>query len=226
MAYQLPPSIDPKGPVGDSPYIVQEGDCIDSIAFSTGHLWQTIWNHPNNATLKASRVSRNILLPGDQLFIPPIDTASFDRPTDATHKFVLQGTACKIRIQPLLTGQPRANEEYRLVIDGHIVRTGTSDGEGWIEVTVPPNAVEGKLTFGADPLQPAYRLDFGGMDPITETKGLQKRLRNLGFRCDVTGQMDGPTATALAMFQKGEDLEATGNPDRNTLDKLKKRCGC
>jgi Putative peptidoglycan binding domain len=226
MSYDLPASIDPKGPVGDAPYVVQEGDCIDSIAFAAGHLWQTIWNHPNNAALKALRVSRNILFPGDQVFIPPITESSFDRPTDQMHKFALLGAACKLRVCLLVAGQPRAHEDYTLVVDDHLVLRGTSDGEGWIEVRIPPNAAQGKLTIGGDPLQPAYTLDLGGMDPITEPKGLQKRLRNLGFHCDVTGQMDDATCGALAMFQKAEDLDATGKADRDTLVKLKKRCGC
>jgi Putative peptidoglycan binding domain len=226
MPYDLPPSIDSSGPVGDGEYIVRDGDCIESIAFAAGHVWQTIWNHPNNAALKTARVSRNVLLPGDQLFIPPRDEKAVACAADAKHKFVRKGAISKLRLCLLEGGQPRANQKYRLVIDDEKVITGTTDGEGWIEVAIPPNAAKGELTVGDNPLDAPYRLNLGGMDPITEPRGVQKRLRNLGFACEVTGEMDEPTRAALAMFQKGEDLDATGEPDRDTLDKVKARCGC
>jgi hypothetical protein len=43
---------------------VQDGDCLESIAARYGHNWQTIWNHPRNAAVKAARKSPNILFTG------------------------------------------------------------------------------------------------------------------------------------------------------------------
>src|ERR1051325_2772781 len=225
MAYYLPASLDPRGPIGEGGYTIQDGDCIESIAYLTGHIWQTIWNHPRNTDLKASRASHNILVAGDQIFIPDKVEKTVDCPTDARHTFVRKGVHCKLRVCILEAGIPRAHEHYRLVIDDVKVLTGTTDGEGWIEVAIPANAQKGDLMVGENPLQPPYALKLGGMDPITETKGLQKRLRNLGYNCQVTGKLDDATQAALAMFQKGEDLDATGKPDSNTLKKLKKRFG-
>jgi hypothetical protein len=131
-----------------------------------------------------------------------------------------------LRVCLLVAGQPRGNEEYRLVIDDKLTLTGISDGEGWIEVQIPPNAAQGKLTIGGDPLEPAYTLDLGGLDPITEPTGLQQRLHNLGFHCDATGRMDDATCAALSVFQQAEGQDVTGKPNRATLDKLKKRSGC
>jgi hypothetical protein len=149
-----------------------------------------------------------------------------DCQTDAKHTFVLKGRLCKLRLCLLEAGQPRANQPYRLTIDDDTEITGTTDGEGWIEVSIPPNSKKGGLMVGNNPLDAPYTLNLGGMDPITEPKGIQKRLRNLGFACEVTGSMDDATRVALAMFQKGEDLEPTGEPDRDTLDKLKTRFAC
>ena len=224
MAYQLPPTITARGPIGAGAYTIQDGDCIDSITYSTGHVWRTIWGHPANAVLRTSRVSHNLLLPGDQLFIPSKTLKEISRPVDARHKFVRKGTPAKLRVQLLEAGMPRANQSYRLVIDGD-VHTGTTDSDGWIEVAIPPTAQTGELTVGNNPLRPPYQLVLGGMDPITEPSGIQKRLRNLGFPCEVTSELDDATRAALAMFQKGEDLDATGDPDHDTLDKLKKRYG-
>src|SRR5580698_7288211 len=42
-------------PVGQGNYVVQPGDCMDSIAFGTGFLWTTLWDLPDNADLKSQR---------------------------------------------------------------------------------------------------------------------------------------------------------------------------
>jgi hypothetical protein len=226
MSYELPPSIESLGPIGDGNYAVQDGDCIESLAYRTGHIWQTIWNHPKNSELRKSRLTRNVLLPGDQLYIPPIAEKTLDRPTEAKHKFVRKGTKSVLQVCILEAGQPRADEPFELVIDDTQTVTGTTDSAGWINVKIAPSAQQGKLRVGSNPLQAPYVLALGGMDPITEPAGIQKRLRNLGFPCQVSNTLDEQTRAALALFQKGEDLDSTGEPDRDTLNKLKNRAGC
>ena len=62
-------------------YTVKQGDHLSSIAnafkFST---YQTIWDHPHNAALKAQRVNPNVLYPGDVLYIPDKDTNEYPGP--------------------------------------------------------------------------------------------------------------------------------------------------
>ncbi|SRR6266496_3640964 len=219
------PSANGHGPVGDGEYIVNEGDCLESIAVTSGHFWETIWNHPRNAPLKEARGSPNVLLPGDGLHIPECELKLLDRPTDQMHRFVRKGVPSKLRLCIKQAGEPRRNERYRLVIDGRSFQ-GKTDGDGWIEVAIPPDASSGELTIGDDPLhQQVFSLELGGMDPITETIGVQKRLSNLGFDCEPTDELDEATVTALAMFQRSEDLEPTGEPDQTTLEKLKAQYG-
>jgi peptidoglycan hydrolase-like protein with peptidoglycan-binding domain len=121
-------------------------------------------------------------------------------------------------------GEPRRNVAYTLVIDG-VAFNGNTDNDGWIEVAIPPNARHGELTVGDEFQQQVISLELGGMDPITETIGVQKRLRNLGFACDPTGEIDEATSAAIVMFQKGEKLKPTGELDQPTIDKLKVRHG-
>ena len=64
-------------PVGDGNYVVQQGDCLESIGFARCMPWQEIWNHPKNAVLKSSGRTPNILLPGDQLYLPELETKPF-----------------------------------------------------------------------------------------------------------------------------------------------------
>ena len=213
------------GPVGDGDYVVVEGDCIESIAADAGFLWTTIWNHPQNAVLKAERLTPNLLLPGDRVHIPERGLKLLDRPTDQHHRFVRKGLPCKLRLCIKWCDEPRRDTPYLLVIDGTRY-DGTTDHEGWIEQVIPPRAASGQLTVGTDPLfQQVFSLDLGGMDPVTETIGIQKRLSNLGFNCEATGEMDDATATAIVRFQKNQDLEPTGELDQPTVDKLKTQHG-
>ena len=61
---------------------------------------------------------------------------------------------------------------------------------------------------------------MGRLDPIQEMTGAQQRLDNLGFHAEATGRLDAQTQAALSSFQSTHDLEASGEPDQNTLDKL------
>ena len=51
---------------------VNRGDSIPSLAHDNGHFWETLWNHGDNAALKALRKTPNILMPGDEVFVPEI----------------------------------------------------------------------------------------------------------------------------------------------------------
>ena len=224
MAYAPPPQVT-LGPVGDGDYVVVEGDCIESISAGAGFLWTTIWNHPQNAALKKARLTPNLLLPGDRVHIPDKELKLVDRPTDQLHRFVRKGLPCKLRLCIKWSDEPRRDTPYVLVIDGTLY-DGTTDHEGCIEVVISPRAASGQLTIGVDPLhQQVFDLNFGGMDPVTETVGIQKRLLNLGFTCEPTGELDDATATAITLFQKNQALEPTGELDQPTVEKLKARHG-
>jgi N-acetylmuramoyl-L-alanine amidase len=38
-------------------YKVKPGDCVSSIAHRNGLFWETVWNHPENQSLKSERDS-------------------------------------------------------------------------------------------------------------------------------------------------------------------------
>ncbi|MDR0308481.1 MAG: peptidoglycan-binding protein [Coriobacteriales bacterium] len=49
---------------------------------------------------------------------------------------------------------------------------------------------------------------------------VQAALATLGFNCQVSGNMDADTASALRDFQRNMSLKMTGQPDRETIDNL------
>jgi hypothetical protein len=98
MATTKMSALDASRPVGDGEYCVQQGECLESIAFSRRLNWKQIWDDPRNAALKQTR-SPNILLPGDRLYVPDLETKSFDAVTDRRHTFVLEGVWSRLHIR-------------------------------------------------------------------------------------------------------------------------------
>lgn len=198
--------------------IASQGDSIPSIATDNGFFWETIWNHPENAQLKAKRKNPNQLMPGDEVFVPELRIKSVSKGADARHKFKRKGVPAKFRLLLKLLGEPRANEAYVLEIDGNTYR-GSTDGGGILEQVIPPNAKGGQLLLkGGKEVIP---IRIGSLNPIDEVSGIQQRLNNLGFTCgSEDGELDDQTRAAIRAFQQAHGLEPTGEPDGATKAKL------
>ena len=232
-------------PVGSGEYVVQQGDCISSIAHRAGHFWQTIWNHPDNAELKRIRKDPNILLPGDRVAIRPLEIKNETRPTDQRHKFVRKGEPAKLRLRVMIEDdddtpesgpgaqsadssgsgetkrlpQPRADQPYVLQLDGTLYQ-GQTDADGMIDIYIPPGARSGRLTIGPDNM--VIPIQLGSLDPLTGLSGIQERLNNLGFNCGAPdGMLSNRTMAALQLFQRQYGLEQSGEPDAASIAKLK-----
>src|SRR5438270_899157 len=76
--------------------------------------------------------------------------------------------------------KPRANQKYRLSVDGKLLN-GTTDGDGVLDEYIATGSRAGKLIIGPDNF--TLEIDFGFLDPISELSGVQKRLNNVGFDC-------------------------------------------
>src|SRR5512138_919173 len=170
-------------------HTVEQGECLESIAFAAKHFWETLWSHANNRELRKARGTPNVLMPGDQVFIPALRPKTIPCSTGALHRFVRKGVPSKLSLT--LEDEhkaPLANQPYRLEI-GELVLRGTTDAKGHLEQPIPPSARSGRLYVGAKSKR-VFDLALGGMDPITEISGIQSRLNNLGFACgSVTGEL-------------------------------------
>jgi putative peptidoglycan binding protein len=204
------------GPVGEGDYVVADGESVDSISFALGFFPDTIWDDPANASIKQIRADRNILLPGDRLTIPVKTLKQVGAKTGQRHVFRRRGVPSVFRICLMRTGTVRAGESYTLTIGGK-ARSGTTSDAGLIEEWIPPDADEGTLVVGED----VYALDFGRLVPVTEIKGVQQRLNNLGHDCGKPdGKLNELTIAAIRAFQERVGLTATGAADNDTRQKL------
>jgi hypothetical protein len=214
-------SIGGTGPVGTGDYVIEPGDCIESIAYEHGLFWETLWNHPDNQPVKRERQKPNVLLPGDRLVVPPIRIKQQPCATEKLHCFRRKGIPSQVRVVLRDSkGQPRANLDYNLSIDGMLF-SGKTDGQGMLRHAISPGARKGKIVIvgGMDPEE--YELGLGQLDPITEVTGLQSRLRNLGYECiDPDGVIGPSTEAALQAFQTKFGLTPTGKPNDPTRNKL------
>jgi len=202
----------PKQPVG-------EGESTSSLAKKNGFFWRTIWEHGENAELKAKRKDPNVLFAEDEIFIPERELKSVDKPTDAKHKFKRKGEPCKLKVQLMKAGKPRANEKYVLNLDGNPI-SGTTDGEGKFEHFIPGESRTAQLMLRGG--QEVIPLRLGDLDPCDQATGIQQRLNNLGFDCgSEDGDVGDVTREAIKKFQAAFDLEATGEANDATINKLK-----
>jgi N-acetylmuramoyl-L-alanine amidase len=199
-------------------YTVGSGESIASIAKQQGFLWKTIWEHGNNSGLRAKRKDPNQLAPGDKLFIPDKGKKTVSKPVDARHSFKRKGEPTKLKLRLTTMDEPRAKESYTLVFGDQVIH-GVTDGDGKLEHPIPGETQSATLTLsGGDEV---YAIAIGGLLPVTDTAGVQRRLQNLGFDCGgEDGTVGDATRDALKRFQAQYKLQVTGEPDSATQSKL------
>jgi N-acetylmuramoyl-L-alanine amidase len=212
-------------PVGTGDYTVRDGDCMSKIAKESGHFWQTLWDDGGNAELKSIRRQPNVLMPGDRVTVPPIRQKYEEGQSKMRHRFVRRGEPSHLVLRILDQDVPRANEPYKLIIDGDQEITGVTDAEGKLDVPIPGNANKGKLIVGEEPDVLEYDLDLGGLDPVETWKGVQTRLANLGIPCEVTGAQDEQTMDAVNEFRAQNGLPAVQDVDDATRQQLQDKHG-
>jgi len=204
------------GPLGSGWREVQTGECLLSIAYETGFFWQTLWNLPENATLRDTRQDPGLLLTGDRILIPERRIKTVPASTDARHRFIKRGVPVKLRLVVEYEDDPVSNADYVLTLDGSILQ-GKTDAQGLLEVSIPATASEGLLEI--DGLR--FALQLGALDPSSEDIGTQQRLANLGFyHGELDGEIGPVTREAIETFQARTGLAVTGELDSDTQDKL------
>ncbi len=203
-------------------YKIKPGDTVASFAKKTGIPEEKIWNDAANSELKKKSDDPNILTAGDKIVIPDLEKRKESAATESKHTFVKKMPKKKLNLQLMDDDQPIAGEDYVIKVDGKLIQ-GSTDPEGKIEADIPANAKSGMLIIGGEEIP----LEIGVMEPVTELKGIQMRLNNLGYTCgNIDGKLDDETRAAIESFQAANDQEVTGEADKATQDKLAELHGC
>jgi hypothetical protein len=200
-------------------HVTPEGETIVSLAEQTGHYWQTLWNDPANAELKAARKNPNVLRAGDRVNIPPLRQKQEACVTGGVHRFRRKGVPVKIAFQlRTSSGLKFAGTRYELSV-GERVYSGTTGPEGELEEWVAPVATRGRLVvwlaMPGYPERVEWTLHIGACNPIDTPEGVERRLKMLGY--DV---LPGNPRDALLAFQQDQKLTVTGEADDGTRERL------
>ena len=75
--------------------------------------------------------------------------------TEQKIRFRKKGVPGFIRLRLTLDDEPRINELWRICIDGEW-HEGTTDGDGYLQIPVPPEAKKAKLVIGEGELQESF----------------------------------------------------------------------
>lgn len=198
-------------------HVVEEGEYLTLIARKHGFVTTKPLIDANPALFEKRR-DPDVLSPGDEIVIPPKEPLRAQRATGQTHELKLKGQQDHLRLQLRdANDEPIRGEAFTLRVQASraaaegsgLEITGTTDGNGHIDVPLPAGAVRAYLTLDNIPAL-HWDLAIGGLDPThdpadqtTFVKGVQARLNNLGYRCGkVDGEMGPRTKAAIARFQK------------------------
>jgi N-acetylmuramoyl-L-alanine amidase len=203
-------------------HTIEPGDSTTKLSFEHGLFPDSVWNHSENSKLRSDRKDLNVLHPGDELFLPDKELKEESCATEQHHKFKRKGVPEKLHVQFLdLYGKPLANKPYKLDLDGNQTR-GDLDGEGRLDIYIPPNARQGKIEVGPNGSLASMDLNLGHLDPVSELSGVQARLKNLGYyHGPLDGQASEPLDNAVLAFRGEHGLEAKSEVDDQLRNKLK-----
>lgn len=213
-------------------YTVQQGDHLSKIAKDNGFTdYTVIWDHPNNSDLKKLRQNPNILLPGDEIFIPDMEQKQESGATDKKHTFTVDKKTLKLRlVLEDIYEKPIAGASCALLVGDRTFQV-TTDAKGKIEQEIPADAADGVLVIQSDgtPFQnDLIPLKIGHLDPVEFLSGQQARLNNLGYFAGVVGGVDLPALqSAIEEFQCDHPpLKVDGICGPKTRTKLVEVNGC
>jgi hypothetical protein len=83
-------------------HTLEQGESLQTIAERNGlRSWRTIWDHPQNASLRASRARPDLVHPGDQVYVPARESREEPGQTDTTNQFTARIPRTEDRIRSI-----------------------------------------------------------------------------------------------------------------------------
>jgi hypothetical protein len=201
-------------------HIVQQGEHLPDIAAQYGFSnYRTLWDHPNNAALKNLRENPNVLLPGDEVFIPERQLRVESASTEKRHRFVAEAQPLKLRVKLLDLSEDPIDRSGKAT-----TQAGTQDATPQnhiYEIDIQTTDKDVSLKFESDPPLEVH-LAVGSLDPVKAPSGQQERLNNLGYFAGFSEKIDPQQFQwAVEEFQcdrKKRGLLVDGHIDESTAN--------
>jgi hypothetical protein len=178
-----------------------------------------VWEDPANEAIRARRASKDVLYPGDVIYLPDPERHALDFTKGTTNRYTADVPKRTLRVALSSADGPYANEAY--VVEGLPTRrgapapSGSTGPAGEVSLMVPLTLREVGLRLPGRNL--VFRFAIGEVDPLEEPTGVAKRLENLGYL--ERGLHDAEdVGAALRAFQRKHNLETTGTLDAATSD--------
>ncbi len=207
-------------------HTVIQGESVLSLSRQYGVPPDKILNHADNSELRQRSRDRGILFQDDDLLIPEIEMREENCATDQRHRFRCTNRNADLRVRFMKKGEPRSGQSFVVRAGNREIR-GNLDNDGWLVARIPADAQEATVTLGEGARQETFQMRVGHLDPISEWRGVQQRLNNLGFACgEENNENNEDTAEAIRMFQTKNGLTSTGELDDATRSRLCEVYGC
>jgi len=214
---------------------VRQGECLASLAARYGiRDWRTIYDDPANDELQELRPNPNVLYPGDIVQIPDPVVPVLSLATGERHTVIVNRpkTLLRLSLYEDRDGETMTGTFF-VEVEGVNAPIEVEVGDdGALDVEVPSYATEAVVyTLDDDGTTRTFEQELliGYVDPANTPSGLRERLVALGIPCKPTANNDERSyerlAPSILLFQQREDLEATGEPDDATLDKVRELYG-
>lgn len=216
-------------------HTIRQGEHLAMLA-KQNHLssWRAIYDAPENQEIRSQRPDPNVLEPGDEWFIPEVESKQVDCATDQCHRFRTSASELRLRIVVCdHCGEPLGNKRFEIAIGegGEEQKIeGQTDGEGLVDQPIPAELQRVRLSVWNDPdaAEPwkTWQLKVGSLNPVEDITGYQARLKNLGYyKGAIDGESGPQTEAALRAFQQHAELPVDGEASTDTLDQIKSEHG-
>ena len=171
------------------PYVIKQGDHLGLLAHKFGFDADTVWNDPANDALRKVRPNPNILLAGDQLYIPDqVDRQPLTLVTGQMNSFVSPDPPMVTITHQFIGSDPSAyaTKAYSIQELGQLTGLETNE-DGMVKFEAPVTLDTATVVF--TDTGESWALAIGNLDPIDTPIGVFERLQNLGH-IDSTVQYD------------------------------------
>jgi hypothetical protein len=199
------------------------GQCLSSLAVENGMAWDKIWEHPGNRDLKRMRRHPNLLLPGDRVTIPERKVYKTEKDVDHIYTYKLTPFKCDLQLRFTVFGMPRENEEYLVLHEKTEIASGKLDKNGMLQVNPPRGCSSVTVLIG--PKKERFEFEVRGLAPVTEPRGIQQRLWNLGyFHGRLGDEFNSETEAAFRAFMTKNDITPSEKNLSSLNEKEKRDC--